>query len=884
MSSGKSRLTPAQRNRQTMPQSAKYAVGIDLGTTNIVVAYCQLQPGASSELLALPQLIGPGQLVERSALPACRFHHDGTIPAAMRQLPWASEEAAIIGAWAQQLGQNSPERLLSSAKSWLSLTEQTPLPLCSDDGGVTTVSAVEASASYLRYLHQAWNSAFAAHPLDKQVVTVTVPASFDDGARMRTLDALHQAGLAHAQLIEEPVAAVYSNPVLDDTTSPSFERLLVVDIGGGTTDFSLIENQQGQLKRTAVGQHLMLGGDNMDLAVAARCLEKLQQPVTTANLSRMVPTARQAKEQLLAAEAQQSTAISWVGRQSQLIASAKSARLTQAEVAQLVVDGFFPLCAIDQSPRERRTALSYVGLPYPADAAITRHLAKFVSQNTEIKAPPDAVLLNGGPFACPAIRARLLAQLSEWFGEALTELEAPSFNHAVAFGAAIYGCKRHLHEALINSDVSRNYMVLVDGADTPQAVTLLSKGAETERWYTLEQPLFSVRAGNSCRFQLLFDDGNQHHSPGSILPLSAALHYLPPVAAHLPAQFEQRVQLQAQLSAVGVIELCLQGVENTHARLPLRISLRDHKASDSTSAHLRTALDKLQRALGKGKHASHALRRVLEDELGSRERWDAETARAIADQLLALQHRRRRDVETERAWFSLLGYCMRPGFGQQGDVARLTQLWTLYVDGVQYHKFADNHREWLNCWRRVAAGLDSEQQHHLLDDIGSYLIPKRGIDKAPTTEAAIRLCGALERIAPPIKAAIATHLLSFADYSSCSAAVGWAIARLAAGQLAYAADAYRMSESEVEPLLATLINHPAANAQFGYAGVSILICSGKARQQLKARYQPEVINLLRTTRAPQPWFDLLQQGQIEQSLLDIWGESLPIGLTLENGI
>lgn len=418
---------------------ARYVVGIDLGTSNTVVAYVEAG-GTDIRLFEIDQLVGLGELGAAPLLPSARYHPaEGELAAGALALPWRQGEAggngaaeagtaggttppAIIGRLARQLGEQVPGRLVSSAKSWLSnasVDRLAPILPWGAPEGAGKVSPVAASASYLAHVRDAWNHRFPDAPLARQEVVLTVPASFDDGARALTLEAARAAGLPALRLLEEPQAAFYDwlyqhRDGLRDALAGT-RLVLVCDVGGGTTDLTLIRvelDAQGEptLTRVGVGHHLMLGGDNMDLALAHLAERRLAgdgggAKLSAASLSQLVERCRAAKEQLLGDDAPESVPVTLLGAGAKLIGGARSTRLERAEVERIVVDGFFPAGRADELPRRSRAALVEFGLPYAADPAITRHvaafLARFASQSRDALAD-GARAANGEPVAQPS--------------------------------------------------------------------------------------------------------------------------------------------------------------------------------------------------------------------------------------------------------------------------------------------------------------------------------------------------------------------------------------------------------------------------------------------------------------------------------------------------
>jgi len=425
------------------PPSSAFVVGIDLGTSHTVAASVPLGGAAADiALLPIPQRSTAGEVTAQPLLPSMRYQAaPGELGDAWQQ-PWPAQGAtaeapAVVGRWARDLGAAVPARLVASAKSWLSHTgvdrtaDILPWGAPEGEGGVAKISPLQASASYLAHVAAAWNAAHPDAPLLQQTVVLTVPASFDEGARALTLEAAQLAGLPPVHLLEEPKAAFHDWLVLQGdrlAAQLAHSRLvLVVDVGAGTTDLTLIRVEPGEpgepgaqgdglptLTRTAVGEHLMLGGDNMDLALAHRLEPHFApdgQRLPAARFAQLAQRCRQAKEQLLAHDAPESVAVTLLGGGSRVLAQAQTATLTRAQVQQWVVDGFFPPAQAHDAPAKRQGALRGLGLPYPADAAITRHLAQFLTQHAP-DGLPDTLLLNGGVFHAHAIVQRLTDQLT----------------------------------------------------------------------------------------------------------------------------------------------------------------------------------------------------------------------------------------------------------------------------------------------------------------------------------------------------------------------------------------------------------------------------------------------------------------------------------------
>ena len=515
---------------------ARYTVGIDLGTSNTVVAFAA-EGDDRIQVFALDQLVGRGEVAARPLLPSLRYHPAaGELNAADLRLPWpdaplAGAPAAVIGHYARELGAQVPGRAVASAKSWLShagVDRNAAILPWGAAADVPKVSPVLASASYLAHVRAAWNARHPDAPLEAQDIVLTVPASFDEGARALTVEAARLAGLPRLRLLEEPQAAFHDwllrhRDRLGDELAAS-RLVLVCDVGGGTTDLTLIQVEAAadgrsppRLTRIGVGDHLMLGGDNMDLALAHLVEQRLgasgegrAERLSAARLSQLVQRCRVAKEQLLAVDAPDKVTVTLLGAGSRLIGGARSVELSRDEVERLVVDGFLPLTGPDELPQRRRAAIVEFGLPYPADPAISRHLAAFLQRHAKVAraalglaaaavdgagandhadananatgsaettpAVPDTLLLNGGVFRANALSARLEALLTQWRGAPPRVLPNDAPDIAGARGAVAFALVRAARAGLgpgIGGGSARSYfLVLEDAGEVDQFARL----------------------------------------------------------------------------------------------------------------------------------------------------------------------------------------------------------------------------------------------------------------------------------------------------------------------------------------------------------------------------------------------------------------------------
>lgn len=868
-----------------------------------------------------------------------RYHPaEGELAAADTQLPWTFTDPGevanvMIGELARERGSRTPGRLVASAKSWLShagVDRTAPILPWGAAAEIAKVSPLVASASILAHLRAAWNQHFPRQPLERQEVVLTVPASFDEAARALTVEAARLAGLPQLRLLEEPQAACYDwlhrHQRQVATMLGESRLLLVCDVGGGTTDLTLIQIEPGeagpQLIRIGVGDHLMLGGDNMDLTLARVVETRLGDGrLNAGELSQLLQQCRSAKERLLAVDAPERVTVTLVGGGSRLIGGARSAELSRDEVRTLLVDGFMPVVEVGERPQGRRAAVIEFGLPYAADAAISRHLAAFLANHAEASRRalgerassthppmPDAVLLNGGVFYGAALVERLLAILGHWRGEPLLRLENPEPDLAVARGAVAYGLARRGRGLRIDGGSARSYFLAVDrGRHQKQGVCLLPRGAEEGREIRLEQ-IFSLRLGAPVQFNLLSSTGDAVRQPGEVIALDAeALIPLPPVATVIESEItgEIPVQLIAQLTEVGTLEVDCVAVESSPpAPFPVeegsvqkrwRLAFQLRGSDTATLARLHPnfpeAAARLERFYGARapdveQKEIKGLRNDLERLLGKRETWETPLLRELFNVLWTGARRRRRSVDHERLWFSLVGYCLRPGFGFPLDEWRVGQLWTLYAAGVQFVHDAQNISEWWTLWRRVAGGLDAAAQARLGEELLIGLRPltgKAAKDKQPGVEDMARLAAVLERLPATRKVELGQLLLKRLTRKGESPHLWWAVGRLGTRIPVYGSAHDVVPITVAEQWLERVMTldwktvTPAA-----FAATLLARLSGDRERDVNEALRLRVIQQLRSAKAPAAWLQMIEDvvALDEADTGRVFGETLPPGLKL----
>ncbi|MDG3088187.1 Hsp70 family protein [Vibrio hannami] len=529
-----------------MEHNAKYSVGIDLGTTHCVLSYTELhQEEAEVNTFAVPQLTAPGQVEERSQLGSFLYQpHEHEMGAGSRTLPWTENPNALVGAIARNLGGKTPLRLVSSAKSWLCHggvnRHEAFLPFGSPDE-IEKTSPLRATELYLEHLKDAWNHKKPENRLEEQEITITVPASFDPAARDLTAEAARNVGLHNLTLLEEPQAALYSwiNNSHEEWRSQVEvgDVVLVVDIGGGTTDLSLVavteEEGNLNLNRVAVGEHILLGGDNMDLALAYRLKMKMAQEgkdLQPWQIQAITQACRDAKETLLDDPDVHSVPIVVPSRGSKLLGATLKTELTKQEVEQTLVNGFFPQVQIQEHPvQNTRSALTQMGLPYAQDAGITRHIAGFLCKQSnstqdvfagmfgEQAQPefikPTAILFNGGVLKSSLLEERLTSVINNWLtqagGQEAKKLSGFDLDLAVANGASYYGSVRQGNGVRIRGGIASSYYVGIESsmpaipgmAPPMEAICVAPFGMEEGSSEQVQDREFGLVIGQPVQFQ-----------------------------------------------------------------------------------------------------------------------------------------------------------------------------------------------------------------------------------------------------------------------------------------------------------------------------------------------------------------------------------------------
>ncbi len=938
--------------------SSRYLIGVDLGTTNSVVAYVDTQEtpveGSSGiHVFDVPQLVGPGEVRELPHLPSfLYFPSEAEIASGTLALPWDASPSSIAGTMAREQGALLPGRQVSSAKSWLcqSAVDRTEgiLPV-EAEASAPKVSPVEASARYLMHLRDAWNAAInadeasnAEHRFENQDIVLTVPASFDEEARELTVEAARQAGLKGLTLLEEPLAAFYAwiaehQHALREQVQDG-DLVLICDIGGGTSDFSLVRGRaRGQLiefERTAIGAHLLLGGENLDLALAHRVEQKLAAKLSLRQRRGLQVACSVAKERLLSEPGIDRLPINILGSGRAVVGQMLSSELTRDEVVELLTNGFLPLTASDELPtRSRPSGLREIGLPYESDPAITKHLAAFLRQaalamrdGARLLAPsrnhcdmvqPDAVLFNGG-FCVPEIaRERITEAISRWVSPKDHSwrpkvLRNASMGSAVALGAAYYGSVRRGAGLRVKAGSARSYYI---GMRSGEAVCVLPAGTDEGTTLSLTGREFSVLANRPVSFNL-YSSTVRHDAHGDLTDLDIGdMHRHAPLTTLLRygkklQELELAVRLAVSFTEVGTLELWCESVSSPH-RWRLQFELRGKAdalqtagseltpaGTESLSPHLsKEALQAVSQSMRKaftklpdGAVPDPAqLVNELESAIGlKKESWPIGILRALSDALLEIAEGRKLSPRHEARWLNLCGYCLRPGFGDAQDSQRINQLRKVYQAGLTFPENLQSQVDWLVLWRRVAPGLSAAHQHELRNYLAGLGIGRKKSSARLNSQLereGWRLLASLEHLSGATRVALGSELLRKLNKEPADGSWLWSLGRFGARIPLYGSLNCVVPPETAADWIAALLDLRELTHETASAIVQLARLTGdRARDVSDEVREFAMARLLESGVADERMIERLRNFVTpdRDDVARTYGESLPKGLQLES--
>ena len=931
------------------PTPSRFVVGIDLGTTNSAVAYVDTaKKKPSVQLFKVPQLVAVGEVESRRTLPS--FHYQST--EAQRKdkaskLPWAGgTEPYIVGTYARDQGTLAPARLIASAKSWLShsgvdrLADLLPWQGAAD---VDRLSPVAVSAAYLEHIRRAWDHHHAQDPLADQDIALTLPASFDEVARELTVASAKRAGLERVFLIEEPQAAFYAwiNANSDgwDNLVSSGQKILICDIGGGTSDFTLLHVRRTDdgtiaFHRVAVGEHLILGGDNLDLALAHYLEDRIARGgrLEPRQWSVLVRVSRQVKESMLGEDPKDQMTVNLPGAGSKLIGGGLRAEITRDEVEQVLVEGFLPRCPLDARLDTRQSGFQEFGLPFAPDPAITKYLANFLTTHRDAgcsddepagshdRARPDVVLLNGGFFESPSLRARLLDVLSGWFQQDDPKwepvvLRGDDLDLAVAKGAAYYGMVRRGQGVRISARLARSYYIGIE-SDPPSVVCLVPASVEPGEEEVITAHQFEVRVSMPVEFPLYVSSTRLSDSLGQMVPVDLEqMRQLPPIRTVLRKRRRADadvvpVQLHARLTEIGTVDIWCSDPA-TEQTWRLQFDVRSATATDievhETDGESQGIIDEsswrdCQRALEAtfgtdGKAKPRELFGSLEKSVDlQRSQWPMSLLRRIWDKLLDLEAGRGRSASHEGRWLNLAGYSLRPGYGFALDDWRVAETWKSLQGKVIHHAASCRNESWI-LWRRLAGGLGVGQQKAIAEPLLSSV---RALHRRTSTGKARggeviyqpsesielwRLLGSLELLPVPTKIALGNMLIDLIPrpkLQPCQAAMVWTLGRLGARVPVYGPLNTVVPTETVSTWLEQAFQFPIDDAARALAVMQMARKTDDRYRDVPEALRNEAVSWLESADAPRHYLELVRDGgRLDtEDQGQVFGESLPVGLRI----
>jgi molecular chaperone DnaK (HSP70) len=879
-------------------------IGIDLGTTNSALAYVDEREAEDRDfppvhIFETPQLVAAGRVEARRTLPSFLF----------------LEDAQPVGLYAREQGALVPTRLVHSAKSWLSNpdVDRTAkiLPWDSQETG-RVLSPVEVSARFIAKFREEWDRAKGA-PLAEQDIVLTVPASFDEEARELTVMAAREAGLERLTLLEEPAAAFYS--WIANNLAQSRKRLfdgqivLVCDVGGGTSDFSLIRvSREGDLvnfTRTAVGKHLLLGGDNLDLTLAWLVETKLGVPLSIRQRSGLRRQCSAAKEKLLNDPELKSVEITVLGSGSAVIGKTLKTEIVREEALELALEGFLPITERGEAPKEeKRSLFRELGLPYVSDAAITRHLNAFLEAAGQA---PDAVLFNGGFFIPTILQERVADAVAHWYGRRPEILENIDLDLAVARGAAYYSYVRSTGSGvLVRGGLPRTYYI---GLGEPRddkfsAVCLVPRGAEEGAAIEIDNDALQLLANRPVSFRLYSSLTRTEDKLGDVVEFPAGepeLHRHAPLHAviRFGKKAEERlipVKLGARLTEIGTLETwCESKISDNRWRL--QFELRKAAASAAQApAERKAAAVVSEQALkssfeliaavfspsSKSPIAPEELPAKLEQTMGlGKNSWPLSAIRQMADAFLTMTDGRKKSPAYEIRWLNLCGFCLRPGFGYPGDDFRVEQVRRLFSSGVTYGNQVQCEIDWWIFWGRVAGGLNRNQQTDIYQRLSAFLLP-RGNKKPQRINAALlremwRTAASLELLPIGTKTELGDALVKRVKAGDFKESELWCLSRLGARTLFYGPINLAVPPAAATRWVEALVNLPAA----GEALASMARRIEDPTRDLAPATREAVKRKLEKLPHAERLLAVLEGEEEDDSMLGrIFGEELPSGLVL----
>lgn len=935
-------------------EKSRYIIGIDLGTTNSALAFVDTsRKPFSVEDFPILQISASSENSSLNLFPS--FHYEaaeGEFSEGALHLPWDEERdpKRAVGVFARDHGAQIPGRLIFSAKSWLShsgVDRTAPLLPWHALPDVEKISPLETTARYLNHIRSCWDYDHPENLMADQDVVITVPASFDEVARELTVEAAAQAGLQRIVLLEEPQAAFYAWIQQHSRDWQTFvnpgQKILICDIGGGTTDFTLIqvrpgENNAVQFHRIAVGDHLILGGDNLDLALAYH-IEKNHlagRKLTPRQFGSLVRNCQKAKELLLEKNAPETMTVVIPGTGASLIGGALQVQISKKEIHEILIDGYFPFIDIEDKPSKRQSGFQEFGLPYAPDPAVTKYLAEFLTahrtssmQYSNAKesdpARPDIVLFNGGVFTSETIRDRILSVLEKWFSTVTTPWKPVVFENkkpelAVARGAAYFGLVRRGEGVRISAGLARSYYIGVETkGNEMRALCLAPAGLREGQNVDLESRTFNLLIRQPVEFPLYVSSRRTTDTPGELVDIDPLEMYsLPLIRTVLRSGKKMeagtvKVMLHVKLTEIGTLDLWCTETEGNRSwklQFDVRSATRTDIEAYSGSGEQEGVID--NETLISCRELINAtfcpsstiavppqelIKRIEQTSGIDRNSWPPSLLRYFWEILMEIEEGRGRDPLYEVRWLNFVGFSLRPGYGYAVDDWRVKQTWLLFQKGIIHQRNQACKAEWWILWRRIAGGLASGQQLALaqpliasLKTISSSNEQKRKSKAKIEVKFGIhelaeiwRLLGSLEYLPARVKAELGDRACGLALHKDVlSEAAIWALGRLGCRIPLYGPLNELVDSEYVSQWAHKLIQLSEANATVFLALMQLCRKTNDRYRDIEPEIRVQVIEFMKKHKASPHFISLIEDGgkldEEEQS--EIFGESLPKGLSL----
>ena len=915
-------------------QYSKYIIGIDLGTTNIAVTYIDLEEEIrETKPFRIPQLCAPGEIDSNELLPSfCFFPDKKLIAERSTDLPWKTKIEYSVGIYARNHGSAMPNRFISSVKSWLchaGVDRRKPILPWGSNISELQKSPLEITSYYLNHIKEAWDHKFSKIKdvygnkslLADQQVIITIPASFDETARELTIEAAEKTGYRNIKLLEEPLAAFYSwldkeNDNWTEYIKPG-NRVLVMDVGGGTCDFSIIEmDDKSILSRTAAGNHLLLGGDNIDIAIAQNIEKEWGKKLTHGEWLTLCQKTREAKEKLLSLNIE-SVEVVLLSQGSSIIGNSRKAVITKESILELLNDGFIPDISVNSSAPTLKTGLQTMGLPYVSEPALTKHLLQFLRYSYQITKKinpdlkenennilyPDKILFNGGTMIPGMVRDKIKNVVNGWFPDQdIEELKSRNLSLAVSYGASYYGRTKLGDGVAVKSGTALSYYLQVDDRkDSNGFLCIMPRGID-ENSDQVTDKVFKLAANKKVRFPLYSSATRIGDKTGDIITDDEELTFVSSMETVLKYGKMQEKNIRSGIHSVltetGVLKVYLKSLESNH-KWPLNFDTRliTENISETGNVNNLVVIDqnKIDEACNRiaeyfniGKNNENLVKQIEDIIELKKKEWPLQCLRKFADVLIAISYDTLKLPVKEAKWLNLTGYCLRPGFGDPEDGIRLKKIWNIWYRKMTNKNSSVVVSEWWVFWRRVISGLNNGHHRTIYQELSKELCPRgkyiQNIKTGIQVKTEMWRCyGAAELISPQHKVEIGKVLLGHVN--KLEPYEYWVLARLGNRHLFHAPGNNMVPVQNVQKWLNKIINSKHSSRSLGDKLFSVLCMARMTDNRalnVDEKTLKESLECLKKNKASVNWIEHLKKVKkdtvAEQG--KIAGDSIPLGLTL----